>query len=271
MKFVYFDSKLFEMKHLAFFLLVAVGHTVTAQVCTYSPDADGDNFIGISDVLQILSLFGTAGDGSGIWCESDEWTYTDVFDCNSPMEVVTGQVPKALVLYHENTAALEFGTYMYENGSEFYGFNYGTIPTSNDDIELYISWPGWTTLPDAYAIEVDVPQSLGGIDDFGNGLVPHVFETVQVGVSDGWVTVVVPQSVMATESSYYSTMLYDINGSPIPSVSTTLNTTISSLQGCYTGDEFAHGLYRMYTSYAGSALNWSFTPNGYLRGGSISE
>jgi hypothetical protein len=260
------------MKHLMTLLALVVAVTARAQDCTYNPDTDGDNLIGVNDVLQVLSLFGTTGDDTGVWCESNNWIYAESFDCNNPMTVVTGQSPKALVMYHYGSASEDFATYMFENGSGFYGFDYGSTPQTQEDIELYLNWPGWTTRPDAFAVEVDVPQVSNGNDAFGNGRTAYVFETVDIALSEAaWVTVLVPQSLMGSETGQYSTIRYDINGSPSTCLAASTSNSISTLTGCYTGPDFAHGSYRMYTSYTGTALSWPPTEAGFLRGGILSE
>lgn len=242
-------------------------HAQSSNVC---PDFDSDGMVGVSDILTILTYFGEEMSCSS--SSTGSWEYVEEFDCSNPMTVVEGQEPKAIVLYHESSANLDFGTYMNDNGSEFYGFGYGTTPQSNEDVALYLSWPGWISNSDAHVVEVDVPQTTGGVDSFGNGRVAHVFETAQLtDITNVWVTVLVPQSVMPTEDSFYSTAVYDINGSPSPCVAAQLSTSISSFQGCYTGSDFAHGVYRMYTTFSGVALNWLQIPNGYIKGGAIQQ
>jgi len=266
------NTKLTEMKHLMTLMTLVVAVTAGAQYCSYNPDTDGDNLIGVTDVLQVLSLFGSAGDGTGVWCEANDWIYSESFECNNPMTVVYGQTPKALVMYHYGSASEDFATYMFENASEFYGFDFGSTPQTAQDIELYLSWPGWTSRTDAFAIEVDVPQISNGNDAFGNGRTAYVFETVEIVLSGPtWVTVLVPQSLMGSETMQYSTVRYDINGSPSTCLAASTSSSISNLTGCYTGPDFAHGSYRMYTSYGGTALSWSQTEAGFLRGGNLSE
>ena len=44
------------MKHLMTLMALVVAVTAGAQDCAYNPDTDGDNLIGVTDVLQVLSL-----------------------------------------------------------------------------------------------------------------------------------------------------------------------------------------------------------------------
>ena len=253
-------------------LALVVAVTAGAQDCTYNPDTDGDDHIGVTDVLQVLALYGSAGDGTGVWCDANDWIYSESFECNNPMTVVSGQTPTALVMYHYGSASEDFATYMYENASAFYGFDFLSTPQTGQDIELYMGWPGWISRPDAFVIEVDVPQISFGNDSFGNGRTAHVFETVEIALSEpAWVTVLVPQALMGSETMQYMTIRYDINGSPSVCLAASTSNLISNLTGCYTGPDFAHGSYRMYTSYAGTALSWPPTEAGFLRGGILSQ
>jgi hypothetical protein len=263
------NAKLIKRNYLMTLMAFVFAVTVGAQNVTYNPDIDGDNMIGVTDLLQLLGIFGSEGDGTGVWGGSSNWTnVVETYSCNDTMAVVTNQEPKALIIYMYSSAIDDFAIYMNENGSNFYGVDYLTYPENSFDIELMLSWSGWTNRPDAFAISVDVPQVSGGLDSYGNNKVAHVFETVHISIDvneTAQLTVLLPQSVMPNSTSVMENLYYDINGGQSACVST--NTIDSSMLGCYTGTDFAHGHYRLYW---GQALNWG-DHGGYLRGGFPSE
>ena len=260
------------MKHLMTLMALVVAMTAGSQNVIYNPDIDGDNVIGVSDILQLLTLFGTEGNGTGVWSEIPNWTNgVETYSCSDTMAVVANQEPKALIFYLYNSVLDDFATYMYENGANFFGFEYASFPENSYDIESMLSWPGWTNSPGAFVISADVPQVSGGYDSYGNGRVAHVFETVEITLDEpAWITVLVPQSLMVNSTSSYTHLNYDINGNQSACIGTEVSSTIASFLGCYTGPDFAHGHYRMYTSYSSPALNW---PNvtGFIRGGIPSD
>ena len=48
------------MKHLTTFLTMAITFTGLAQQMPYNPDANGDDFVGVDDVLGVLGVYDTA-------------------------------------------------------------------------------------------------------------------------------------------------------------------------------------------------------------------
>ena len=53
-------SKQNQMKHLTTFLTMAITFTGLAQQMPYNPDANGDDFVGVDDVLGVLGVYDTA-------------------------------------------------------------------------------------------------------------------------------------------------------------------------------------------------------------------
>ena len=53
-------SKQNQMKHLAALLTMAITLTGLAQQMPYNPDANGDDFVGVDDVLGVLGVYDTA-------------------------------------------------------------------------------------------------------------------------------------------------------------------------------------------------------------------
>ena len=53
-------SKQNQMKHLATLLTMAITFTGLGQQMPYNPDANGDDFVGVDDVLGVLGVYDTA-------------------------------------------------------------------------------------------------------------------------------------------------------------------------------------------------------------------
>ena len=110
--------------------------TVCAQNVTYNTDIDGDNTIGVADLLQLLGLFGSEGNVTGVWGGSSNWTnVVETYSCNNTMAVVTIQEPKALIFYMYDSVVNDFAIYINENGSNFYGVAFVSYPENGFDIE----------------------------------------------------------------------------------------------------------------------------------------
>ena len=75
-------------KFIFFALLIGFcNHGITQNVPTWDPDSDGDNLIGVNDLLALLGVFGNSdNDDDGIWDDVDECVGTmDICGvCNGP-------------------------------------------------------------------------------------------------------------------------------------------------------------------------------------------
>ena len=60
-------------KYLLLFMVTSVAFPINAQVESWDPDWDGDNNVGVSDLLGLLSVFGNYDvDNDGIWDSQDD-------------------------------------------------------------------------------------------------------------------------------------------------------------------------------------------------------
>jgi hypothetical protein len=138
----------------------------------------------------------------------------------------------------------------------------------------YISWSGWgpsnpsvvvtgiTTNPGPYSPSTDAQGQTIQQYKFQTALIP----TGAFSGSSAWVTWFVPTG--ATNGQTYSTILY---GSTAAATNTlTLPATYLSLTINYTGNKIPPGVYKMYTSYAGTEFR-PLTGNlpQYYRGGTL--
>ena len=68
------------MKHLLACLAILAGFNVTAQVdgfqLPYNPDSEPDGYIGVGDVLEVLSIFGSQWNASDIYMSNDNSSMT---------------------------------------------------------------------------------------------------------------------------------------------------------------------------------------------------
>ena len=170
-----------------------------------------------------------------------------------------------------------------QGSSAFRGFNVPgfSVPSSTQatfdaQMNAYIAYSGWTgnLATGKEPAIIQSPICLGGCsgnDANGLPIVQNVFQTVQIPIGSftatSWVTVFVPTG--ATPGQKYSTVK---NGtSPGGMVSRTMNTAYNSLIINYSGStNIPAGVYRMYTTYAGTdfQLSTAFLPN-YFQGGTL--
>lgn len=72
-------------KYLLLFMVISAVFPINAQVESWNPDWDGDNNVGVSDLLGLLSVFGDYDlDNDGIWDSVDDCVgeYDECGVCN---------------------------------------------------------------------------------------------------------------------------------------------------------------------------------------------
>jgi hypothetical protein len=70
------------------------------------------------------------------------------------------------------------GQYMYDSGSNFFGFTNLSLPSTNStqfniDMNTYVSYSGWSNGQFPTVISQNIPTTSGGIDSFGNQIVAY--------------------------------------------------------------------------------------------------
>jgi hypothetical protein len=173
----------------------------------------------------------------------------------------------------------DIGSYMLTNASAWYGFTPGTFGINAADLAVYMDWPGFVTGTTSQpgVIQIDVPQTSGGNDDFGNPIEQYKFETTEVtgGTISGSIvySVWVPSSLI--NSQVYSTVGINYNNAPNSLVNTSTDGSIYVYDVIYTGPNWFNTTYKVFTNAApgGGWINGSaFTvdnTNNYFRGGTL--
>jgi len=176
----------------------------------------------------------------------------------------------------------DLSAWMVSQGSAFRGFNVtgsGGTPSTNavtfdSQMNAYISYSGWGVYNPAIVITgitTSTPPYTPPTDAQGQTIQQYKFQTALIpsGAFSGtsaWITWFVP--IAATNGQTYSTILY---GSSAAATNTlTLPATYLSLTINYTGNKIPSGVYKMYTSYAGTEFR-PLTGNlpQYYRGGTL--
>jgi hypothetical protein len=184
-------------------------------------------------------------------------------------------------------ASTDIATYMggSPNG-QWFGFTFGgqpdlTIPAVLADFKYWMDWPGHQTgtANAPAAILVDVPQTNGGVDSFGNPIDQFVFETTEVPAgsfsinSNVQIAPVVPHSLLDGSTKIYSTIGFDYNSVPSDAVSNTTGTGANRADDvAYTGSVWANATYRLTTNGGTLNRNISIGDNNndfYFRGGGL--
>lgn len=173
--------------------------------------------------------------------------------------------------------AVSIGQWMYDGGSNFYGFSNTSQPTQNQtifnsDMNRYVNFTGWTNGYFPTIISQSVPQINGGVDSFGNAKVSYNFLTTEVPENtvsgDAWYTWIIPVSLTNNEIQ----TVIDLNVSNNPNLFTQVNTesTIYSYTFNYTGSTIPNTTYRVYTTFPNTIFQINDSQNIYFRGNSIS-
>lgn len=110
------------------------------------------------------------------------------------------------------TGSTNIGEWMFNNGSNFFGFTNYSQPTQNQstfdfDLNTYVSFTGWTSGLFPQIITQTVPQVSGGIDSFGNSIVAFNFTTTRVLEGtvpvNSWYTWIIPISATNNLFNFY--------------------------------------------------------------------
>jgi len=169
------------------------------------------------------------------------------------------------------------GQFMFDNGSNFFGFSNASQPSQNPvdfnfDMNLYVNFSGWTNGTFPTIIKQTVPQTSGGEDLFDNPIIAFNFLTTQVPQNyvggDAWYTWIIPVNLTNNQKQ----TIIDLNISNGPNVLTAVATEpiINSFTFNYTGSVLTPGTYRVYTTYPNPIFKITDSQNIYFRGNTIS-
>jgi hypothetical protein len=165
------------------------------------------------------------------------------------------------------------GSYMYTNGSNFFGFTNASQPTQsqtqfNIDMNLYMNYASWTNGQFPSIIVQSVPQTTGGDDPFGNPISAYNFFTTEIKSgtvkSKAWYTWFIP--VIATNNEIQTEIYINAMGNPTQQESVGTEPTINSYLVNYTGSTIPSGTYRVYTTFPNQIFRLTNNNNIYFRG-----
>jgi hypothetical protein len=155
----------------------------------------------------------------------------------------------------------DIGSYMYANSvNGWYGFTAsGGAGYNATDLLIWMDWPGFVTGTTNVSpvIKQTVPQSSGGTDAFGNPINAYMVETTEVpaGTVKGAVQFVFLVPLSLTNNTVYTQFGINYLGAPNSLTATGVDYTLDVIDLNYTGPNWPHGHYRMYT-VAGAGAGW---------------
>jgi len=156
-------------KLLTILFAFALGLNLSAQTVspTYDPDVDGDNNIGVNDLLALLGLFAENDeDDDGIWDSQDDCigAYDECGVCNGPGPTVS-VIESITVLYDSVYAEQIDEWWVYEVGADTV-FNYFCV-TQLDDTNIHEAVDLWLS-DESEALALYGPISAWDVSDVTN-------------------------------------------------------------------------------------------------------
>ena len=168
-------------------------------------------------------------------------------------------------------------------GSPFYGYfaGLGVFNSNYRDLNNYYNMVLWNNGVLNPVISVDIPQTTGQVDNYGNPKTAYNFSTIKITKGTlnewAWVTILIPTSAMNNDSKKQTKIgVYKKNGNKITSVGqngvgeTTINVNpmLSSYIIYSNGTVIPQGNYRVYSTYGGTSMRIKFntTNDVYFRG-----
>lgn len=157
----------------------------------------------------------------------------------------------------------------------FHGVGLGENLKSNfPNFPNYINMPHWIDGRLPQIMQVDIPQTSGGIDTFGNPIQAFNFKTVKITkntINDqfSWIIVLIPINAMNNDTKRQR-QIHIVEKAGNITRSSTVYRTNNSLSGVvinYNGNRIPAGQYRIYsTGDSGMRLNLNSTNDVYIRG-----
>ena len=243
------------MKHLLALMALCVAFAAGAQVSNdaYDPDADGDNNIGVNDLLALLSLFGENDvDDDGIWDSVDDCLADSCqFKAYCIVEPLSSSQSIAEYIFTNHFYDSE-NEYEYSSG-DWYGFSLGLGYPTSGSFEAYSSFISEYEDSLIYVFEAPVPQVDGGLDAFGNASQIFSPNTIYVPALDAgfaWVVIAVSEEAMGGTSSGITISTIASGNSTSPCLSYALSETLSSIEIENPGGVFPPGTYHLFSTWS---------------------
>jgi hypothetical protein len=174
----------------------------------------------------------------------------------------------------------DLGSYMIANATSWYGFwTSGVAGINATDLLIYMDWPGFkngtTNVP--AVIEIEIPQTSGGFDSYGNSIEAYKFFTTEVTANtttgNVWYSIFAPP--IKTNNKVYSSIGINYANAPTTLVNTSTEPTVYVYNIGYSGSNWINGTYKVYTQSAvGNGFNTGSagvidSTNNYFRGGTL--
>ena len=166
-------------------------------------------------------------------------------------------------------------------GSPFYGYftGLGVFNSNYRDLNNYYNMVLWNNGVLNPVISVDIPQTTGGVDNYGKPKTAYNFSTIKITKGTlnewAWVTILIPTSAMNNDTKKQTKIgYYNKNGNKVTSSGNgsetiiNVNPMLSSYIIYSNGTVIPQGNYRVYSSYGGSSMRIKFdtTNDVYFRG-----
>jgi hypothetical protein len=170
------------------------------------------------------------------------------------------------------------GQWMYDGGSNFFGFSNNGQPTQdqtqfNIDMNRYVDFSGWTNGQFPSIIKQSVPQQSGGFDSFGHPIVAYNFLTTKVPqgtISEvSWYTWIIPISLTNNQTQTAIDINIDGDASSLATVLT--EGTINQYTFTYTGTTIPPTTYKVYTTFPNRIFALNNNQSIYFRGNTVSS
>jgi len=168
------------------------------------------------------------------------------------------------------------GQYMYDSGSNFFGFTNLSLPSTNStqfniDMNTYVSYSGWSNGSFPTVISQNIPTTSGGFDSFGNPIVAYNFFTTRISSgtigSTAWYTWIIP--VDGTNFGIQTEIGMNSVGVPnlLPGYLT--SSSVYSNTFTYSGGVIPAGTYRVYTTAPNEIFRLTNTYDIYFKGNDV--
>ena len=184
---------------------------------------------------------------------------------------------RAYLFIEPVSGSTSIGQWMYDSGSNFFGFTNESQPTQNQstfefDMNTYVDYSGWTNGNFPTIIQQQVPQTTGGIDAYGNGIVAYNFTTTEVPAQtvgcEAWYTWIIP--TILTNNEIQTDIDFNPLGSPNQLTNVKTEPTIFEYTFDYTGSTIPQTTYRVYTTFPSSIFKLNNDETIYFRGNNVS-
>jgi hypothetical protein len=168
------------------------------------------------------------------------------------------------------------GQYMFDNGSNFFGFTNLSLPSTdptqfNNDMNTYVSYSGWSNGQFPAVISQNIPTSSGGFDSFGNPIVAYNFYTTRVSSgtigSTAWYTWIIP--IEGTNFGIQTEIGMNSVGVPNSLAGYLTSSTVYSNTFTYSGGVIPAGTYRVYTTAPNEIFRLTNTYDIYFKGNDV--